>query len=82
LANETILLIEDNPSDIELARRALERSHAANEMVVVHDGQEALDYLFGSGLAFAQSAGSGRSAGHPGRSAYPPHARRNLHVVE
>jgi CheY-like chemotaxis protein len=49
MANKTILLIEDNPSDIELTRRALERSHVANELVVVQDGQEALDYLFGTG---------------------------------
>ncbi|HUO28249.1 MAG TPA: response regulator [Bryobacteraceae bacterium] len=41
----TILLIEDNPSDIELTRRALERSHVANELMVIQDGQEALDYL-------------------------------------
>lgn len=41
-----ILLIEDNPSDIAFTRRALERSHVANELVVVEDGQEALDYLF------------------------------------
>jgi two-component system response regulator len=49
MPNKTILLIEDNPSDIELTRRALERSHVANELVVVQDGQEALDYLFGTG---------------------------------
>jgi len=46
---KTILLIEDNASDIELTRRALERSHVANQLVVVHDGQEALEYLFGTG---------------------------------
>jgi two-component system, response regulator len=49
MSAKTILLIEDNLSDIELTRRALERSHVANELVVVQDGQEALDYLFGSG---------------------------------
>jgi two-component system response regulator len=49
MSAKTILLIEDNPSDIELTQRALERSHIANELVVAHDGQEALDYLFGSG---------------------------------
>ena len=49
MSAKTILLIEDNPSDIELTQRALERSHVANELVVAHDGQEALDYLFGSG---------------------------------
>jgi two-component system response regulator len=43
-----ILLVEDNASDIELTRRALQKSHIANEMIVVEDGQEALDYLFGS----------------------------------
>ncbi len=32
-----------------MTRRALERSHVANELVVVQDGQEALDYLFGTG---------------------------------
>jgi len=45
LTARTILLIEDNPSDIELTRRALERSHVANELMVIQDGQEALDYL-------------------------------------
>jgi CheY-like chemotaxis protein len=49
LTSKTILLIEDNPSDIELTQRALERSQVANEMVVIQDGQEALDYLFGTG---------------------------------
>jgi two-component system, response regulator len=43
-----ILLVEDNPSDIGLTKRALERSHIANELVVAEDGQEALDYLFNS----------------------------------
>jgi CheY-like chemotaxis protein len=44
-----ILLVEDNPSDIALTRRALAKSHVANELVVAEDGQEALDYLFGTG---------------------------------
>jgi two-component system response regulator len=44
-----ILLVEDNPSDVGLTQRALTRSHIANELVVAEDGQEALDYLFGSG---------------------------------
>lgn len=45
-------LIEDNPSDVALTKRALEKSRMVNEMVVAEDGQEALDYLFGTG-AFA-----------------------------
>jgi two-component system, response regulator len=49
MSEKKILLIEDNPSDVGLTRRALEQSHVANEMVVVEDGQDALDYLFASG---------------------------------
>jgi two-component system, response regulator len=46
---KTILLIEDNPSDIDLTIRAFERSRIANELIVAEDGQEALDYLWGLG---------------------------------
>jgi two-component system, response regulator len=42
-----ILLVEDNPSDIGLTQRALARSHVVNELVVVQDGEEALDFLMG-----------------------------------
>ena len=45
----TILLVEDNQSDIELTKRALKREHILNEITVVEDGQEALDYMFGTG---------------------------------
>jgi CheY-like chemotaxis protein len=41
-----ILLVEDDPNDLELTLVALERSQLANEVVVVRDGAEALDYLF------------------------------------
>ena len=41
-----ILLAEDNPHDIELTLSALEEHHLANEVVVVRDGEEALDYLY------------------------------------
>jgi two-component system response regulator len=46
--SKIILLIEDNPSDIELTRRAFAREHITNELVVVEDGQAALEYLFGA----------------------------------
>jgi CheY-like chemotaxis protein len=45
--NKSILLVEDNPSDIALTRRALEKNHIANTLIVQKDGQEALDFVFG-----------------------------------
>ena len=48
-SNKTILLVEDNPSDADLTRRALLKGRVSNELVVVEDGQEALDYLRGEG---------------------------------
>ena len=44
-----ILLAEDNPHDVELTLAALEEHHLANEVVVVRDGAEALDYLYARG---------------------------------
>lgn len=49
-SNKTILLVEDNPDDEALAIRALRRNHISNGIVVAHDGVEALDYLFGTGI--------------------------------
>jgi two-component system, response regulator len=44
-----ILLVEDNPDDVELTLRAFRRSKILNEIVVVSDGVEALDYVFATG---------------------------------
>ena len=46
---KVILLVEDNPDDEELTIRALSRNLIANEVVVAHDGAEALDFIFGRG---------------------------------
>ena len=45
----TILLVEDNPDDVDLTLRAFERSKIAHEIVVARDGAEALDYLYRRG---------------------------------
>jgi len=49
MKSKIILLIEDNPSDIKLTKRALANNHILNDLVVIEDGQEALEYLFGTG---------------------------------
>jgi CheY-like chemotaxis protein len=41
-----ILMVEDDPKDVELSLTALEEYNLANEVVVAHDGVEALDYLY------------------------------------
>jgi len=47
--NKMILLVEDNPDDEALTMRALKKNNILNEVVVAHDGVEALDYLFANG---------------------------------
>lgn len=44
-----VLLVEDNPDDEALTLRALKKNKLVNEVIVAHDGVEALEYLFGEG---------------------------------
>jgi CheY-like chemotaxis protein len=53
-----ILLVEDNPKDAQLTLRALGDAHLANEVIVVRDGDEALDYLHRRGLFELRALGS------------------------
>lgn len=55
--NGDILLVEDNPNDAELTLRALKKARVANDIHVVKDGAEALEFLFGRG-AYAGRTGS------------------------
>ena len=49
MTHKEILLVEDNPDDVELTRIAFDEAKVANRLVVVRDGAEALDYLFARG---------------------------------
>lgn len=49
MMDKEILLVEDNPDDVELTRIAFREAKVANNLVVVNDGAEALDYLFARG---------------------------------
>ncbi len=52
----TILLIENNPDDVELTLHAFQKNHMANDVVVAGDGAEGLDYLFGMGKYAGRNA--------------------------
>lgn len=46
MKRKNILLIEDNPSDVALALRAFQKAKITNPIIVLEDGQEAMDYIF------------------------------------
>ncbi|HXT12299.1 MAG TPA: response regulator [Candidatus Angelobacter sp.] len=56
MTKKTILLVEDNANDEYLTLRALKKYNVANEVVVAHDGVEALDYLFATGTHEGRNA--------------------------
>lgn len=50
MSTQVILLVEDNPDDEALTLRAFKQNKIMNQVVVAHDGAEALDFLFGTGM--------------------------------
>lgn len=56
MAHKMILLVEDNPDDEALTLRAFDKNNITNEVVVVRDGAEALEWLFAEGRHAARSA--------------------------
>lgn len=53
-----ILLVEDDPRDVELTMTALEEHHLANKVMIVNDGAEALDYLYRRGKYNTRTSGN------------------------
>jgi DNA-binding response OmpR family regulator len=53
-----ILMVEDDPKDVELTLTALDEYHLANEVVVTRDGQQAMDYLYSRGEFSARPEGN------------------------
>lgn len=54
-----ILLVEDNPHDLEMTLRVLKKNHLANHVIAVRDGAEALDFLFARGAYSARDITNG-----------------------
>ena len=59
MANGIILLVEDNPDDIDLTLRALKHNQVCNDVLIARDGAEALDYLFGTGAHAGRDVNDG-----------------------
>ena len=55
---KNILLVEDDPRDVELTLAALEEHHLANKVAVVNNGEEALDYLYRRGKFIMREGGT------------------------
>jgi two-component system, response regulator len=54
-----VLLVEDNPHDLELTTRALRKNNVANNLIIARDGEEALDLVFARGKYADRTVGNG-----------------------
>ena len=50
MEEKIILLVEDNPDDVDLTLRAFKQNNISNKVIIARDGVEALDYLMGTGI--------------------------------
>ena len=71
MISKSILLVEDNPQDEMLALRALRKVNLANQVDVVRDGQQAIDYLFQQGEFADRASHGGRSVARLPRAGRP-----------
>jgi CheY-like chemotaxis protein len=53
-----ILVVEDNPDDVDMTLRALRKAHIVNHIKVARDGAEALEFIFGEGAYAARRSGN------------------------
>jgi two-component system response regulator len=56
MEEKIILLVEDNPDDVDLTLRALKKNNITNKVIIARDGVEALDYLHGTGMYAGRDA--------------------------
>ncbi len=57
MEQKIILIVEDDPDDVELTLRAFKKNNISNDVVVARDGVEGLDYLFGTGAYAGRDTG-------------------------
>ena len=61
----SLLLVEDNPADVKIMQRALAHAEGRVELVVLRDGQEAVDYLLRQGAYAPRGVASAKAGSYP-----------------
>jgi len=78
----SILLVEDNPADVKIMQRALAQTASRVDLVVVPDGQEAVDYLLRQGQYACPEKGAAGADGDGGQTACSAWRRPDLVVLD